>query len=295
MEKRTLAKTGLEVTVLGYGAMAIRDRDDVSDKEAEKILGAVLDSGVTFVDTSPDYGASEERIGRFISHRRSEYFLATKCGCNITESGERLEPSHLWTKERLIENIELSLRRLQCDYVDIWQLHNAAVKDVDSGDLVAVMEEVKRSGKVRHVSISSTLPHIATYIERGDFATYQIPYSAMQREHEGVIGDAAASGCGVIVRGGVAQGNAGSTPKKQTTLELWEKARLDELLDEGESRTQFLLRYTISHPGMSTTIVGTRNTDHLAENLVAVEAGPLSDEVYEDAKARLDGAGESPA
>jgi aryl-alcohol dehydrogenase-like predicted oxidoreductase len=294
MEQRVLGKSGLKVSVLGYGAMALHDPKDISDKDAEHLLGSVLDSGVTFVDTSPDYGASEERIGKYISHRRSEYYLASKCGCNITEDGVRLDPIHLWTRERLISNIELSLRRLGTEYIDIWQIHNASVEDVDRGDLVAVMEEVKQSGKVHHVSISSELPHIATYIERRDFATYQIPYSALQREHELVIGDAAAAGCGVIVRGGVAQGSA-VTGRRKELLELWEKAGLDELLDEGESRSQFVLRYTISHPGMSTTIVGTRSRDHLAENLVAIESGPLADDVYASAKARLDDAGESPA
>lgn len=294
VEQRVLGKSGLKVTVLGYGAMALHGREDVSDKDAEYLLGSILDSGVTFVDTSPDYGASEERIGKFISHRRSEYLLASKCGCNITEDGKRLDPFHLWTRERLISNIELSLRRLRTEYIDIWQIHNASVEDVDSGDLVAIMEEVKQSGKVRHVSISSELPDIATYIKRGDFATYQIPYSALQREHELVIEDAAAAGCGVIVRGGVAQGSS-DTGRRKELLELWEKAGLDELLDEGESRTQFVLRYTISHPGMSTTIVGTKSRDHLAESLVAIESGPLSADAYASAKSRLDEAGESPA
>ena len=142
MERRRLGKSELDVTVLGYGAIPIGDLNVIGEKEAESVLGLVLDSGVTFVDTAPDYHSSEERIGKYISHRRSEYFLASKCGCNITEAGKTLEPNHLWTKERLISNIEMSLRRLRTEYLDIWQIHNASVEDVHSGDLVAVMEEV---------------------------------------------------------------------------------------------------------------------------------------------------------
>ena len=84
LPKRTLGRTGLEVTTLGYGAMELRGAPrgrDVSEEQAERILNAVLDSGINFIDTSIDYGVAEERIGRYISHRRSEYFLASKCGC----------------------------------------------------------------------------------------------------------------------------------------------------------------------------------------------------------------------
>ena len=85
LPKRILGNTGLEVTPLGFGAIELRDEGrGVGDAEAGRVLGAVLDAGITFIDTSPDYGKSEERIGRHISHRRDEFFLATKCGCNIT-------------------------------------------------------------------------------------------------------------------------------------------------------------------------------------------------------------------
>ena len=84
LPKRTLGRTGMNVTTLGYGAMELRGAPrgrDVSDEQAERILNAVLDAGVNFIDTSIDYGVAEERIGRYISRRRSEYFLASKCGC----------------------------------------------------------------------------------------------------------------------------------------------------------------------------------------------------------------------
>ena len=84
LPKRTLGRTGLDVTTLGYGSMELRGVPrgrEVSEEQAERILNAVLDAGINFVDTSIDYGVAEERIGRYISQRRSEYFLASKCGC----------------------------------------------------------------------------------------------------------------------------------------------------------------------------------------------------------------------
>jgi aryl-alcohol dehydrogenase-like predicted oxidoreductase len=299
MEKRTLGKTGLEVTVLGHGAMEIRGKRiwngrPIEDSEAETILNAVLDSGINFVDTAYDYGRSEEYIGRYISHRRSEYILATKCGCTVVDKGDHDDTPHVWTRENLLHNIETSLARMKTDYVDIWQLHNPTVEQVESGELLDVMEEVRAAGKVRFVSISSTLPDISTYIGWGKFASFQIPYSALERRHENTIAAAADSGAGVIIRGGVARGEPGSGLGGQDKWDTWEKAGLDDLLDSGETRTGFLLRYTISHPGMTTTIVGTRNPVHLAENIRIAEKGPLSAEIYEQAKQRLGAAGEVP-
>ena len=84
LPRRTLGRTGLNVTTLGYGAMELRGAPSgpaVVDAAAEKVLNAVLDAGINFIDTSIDYGQSEDLIGRFIAHRRREYFLASKCGC----------------------------------------------------------------------------------------------------------------------------------------------------------------------------------------------------------------------
>ena len=86
VRKRELGRTGLQVTTLGYGAMELRGAPrgrDTTEAQAETILNAVLDAGINYIDTSIDYGLSEERIGRYISHRRSEYYLASKCGCLV--------------------------------------------------------------------------------------------------------------------------------------------------------------------------------------------------------------------
>ncbi len=297
MQKRTLGKTGLRVSVLGHGAMEVRGPRvwggrPVTDEQADRILNAVVDAGVNFIDTSYDYGLSEESIGKAISRRRDEYYLATKCGCMLTDKGDHDETSHVWTRANLLHNIETSLKRMRTDYVDLWQLHNPTPDEVTQGELVQVMEEVKKSGKVRHIGISSTLPHIQTFIDRGVFESFQIPYSALDRKHEQAITQAASSGAGTIIRGGVARGS----PEDQglgskDRWALWEKADLDDLRGKGETRTAFLLRFTISHPSMHTTIVGTMIPAHLEDNVRAAQAGPLPPEIYEEMKRRLEEAG----
>ena len=123
------------------------------------------------------------------------------------------------------------------------------------------------------------------------FDTFQIPYSALERQHEDLIGAAADSGAGVIVRGGVARGEPGSRSRRRRPLGRLGSSGLDDLRDEGESRTGFLLRFTNSHPGMSTNIVGTKSVEHLLENIAAAARGPLADDVYAEAKRRLGAAG----
>jgi len=295
--RRTLGRTGLNVTCLGYGAMEIRgsriwDGRSVSDNQAETILKAVLDSGINFMDTANDYGRSEELIGRFLGNRRDQFYLATKCGCSVTRKDEDTDDTpHIWTRENLYRGLHESLQRLKTDHVDLMQLHNPRVDQCRAGDLVQVMEDMRKEGKVRWIGCSSTLPDILTYIDWGVFDTFQIPYSALERRHEDIIRQAALSGAGVIVRGGVARGEPGTG---FGTAEFWKKftdAKLDELRDPAESRTAFLLRFTLSHPNISTVIVGTLKPEHLAENVAIVLKGPLSKETYEEAKARLNRVG----
>ncbi len=300
MEKRNLGNTGLEVTVLGHGTTEIRGSRSwngrpVTDGEAERILHVVLDAGINLLDTAPDYGLSESYIGRFIRQRRDEYYLASKCGCTIVAKRDHDDYPHVWTRATLLHNIETSLQRMKTDYIDLWQPHNPAPEPFQAEELVEVMQRVVRQGKVRHIGISTTLPHIETFIEWGVFESFQIPYSALECQEEHSITAAAESGAGTIIRGGVAQGEPGAGLGKTEVWTTWDRANLDELRGEGESRTAFLLRFTIAHPHLHTTIVATKNPDHLAENLKAVEAGPLSPELYSEAKRRLERAGQQPA
>lgn len=297
---RPLGRTGVSVTTLGFGAMEIRgpriwQGRPVEDAEAERMLHAVLDAGINLIDTAPDYGRSEEFIGRFLAGRRAEYFLATKCGCHVVPAGDHDETPHLWTRDNLMENIETSLRRMRTDHVDLLQLHNPAVADVDSGALVETLLEIRSSGKARFLGCSSTLPHLATYLTWDVFDVFQIPYSGLEREHEDCIHTAARAGAGVIVRGGVARGEPLVGLGGQQRWAAWNAAGLDELRQDGESPTQFLLRFTLTHPGLSTTIVGTKNPNHLAQNVAAALRGPLPPAVYAEATRRLGDAGQRPS
>jgi len=117
----------------------------------------------------------------------------------------------------------------------------------------------------------------------------------LEREHEDAINWAHEQGAGVIVRGGVARGGpAQDQPSRKNVWEVWDAEHFDELLDPGETRVEFTLRFTLSHPGLSTTIVGTSSETHVLENVAAALKGPLHGDVYAEAKRRLDAAGQVP-
>jgi aryl-alcohol dehydrogenase-like predicted oxidoreductase len=261
----------------------------IEDAEAETILNGVLDNGITLIDTANDYGRSEEYIGRFVSHRRNEFALATKCGCTVVRRDDSSDDtSHLWTKENLFRGLHESLERMRTDHVDVMQLHNPTVEQCERGDLVTALEGMREQGKVRWIGISATSPHLKTYIGWGVFDTFQIPYSALERQHEELIQAASDSGAGVIVRGGVARGEPGEGLGNADRWASWDAAGLDELLEQSETRTGFLLRFANAHPGMNTNIVGTMNVEHLKQNIAAASR-PLPADTYAEAKRRLDG------
>ena len=302
LPRRTLGRTGLEVTALGYGAMELRGEPRgpaVSDDDASRILNAVLDSGINFIDTSPDYGNSEEHIGRLIAHRRGEYFLASKCGCIVgappAPAGQR--NPHVFTAENVRAGVEQSLRRMKTDYLDLVQFHISPSRtELEEQGALEELKKLQAEGKVRFLGMSGTLPNLRQHISMGVFDEFQIPYSALEREHEAAITEAAAAGAGIVIRGGVARGAPAEWDRARQGLPVkdrWEGAKLDDLLN-GMSRMEFTLRFTLSLPELATTIVGTRNPAHLQENLDAAAKGPLPADVHDEAKRRLADAGSKP-
>jgi len=286
----TFGRTGVTVSKLGYGAMDLRSRR-LDPLAVDRLLNTVLDAGITIIDTAPDYGASEEHIGRAIAHRRDEYFLATKCGCPLDPPSAPVEGyanPHVFNREHIIAGVDQSLRKLQTDHLDLLQLHmSPPLSTIRADDVLATLGDLKTAGKVRFTGSSSVLPDIEDLIPLGAFDTFQVPYSALEREHEQVIAAAARDGAGIIIRGGVARGGAGAGAARWARFE---QAGLRELAD-GAPPAEFLLRYTISHPGMSTAIVGTADPAHLAANVAVAAAGPLPEDLYAEVNRRLDALG----
>jgi len=301
MQRRPLGRTGTDVTVLGYGAMELRGPQfgpAISDQDAGRLLNQVLDAGINLIDTSIDYGPSEELIGRHVGHRRDEFFLASKCGCLLgpPPAGARPPFPHDWSAANVRAGVEHSLRRLRTDRLDLVQVHMSPSREqMRAVGTVEALTSLRDEGKVRFIGMSGTLPNLPDHIAMGVFDVFQIPYSAVQREHEDLITQAAAAGAGTLLRGGAARGGpAVDKAWRQGPLGLaegegqrrWAAAGIDGWLD-GMSGLEFVLRFTISHPALSSTIVGTSSPGHLRANLAIAEKGPLPPDLYDRARRAL--------
>jgi aryl-alcohol dehydrogenase-like predicted oxidoreductase len=310
LPKRILGRTGLPMTTLGFGALELRGMvagvgRPLTPGPPERILNAVLDAGINYIDVAVDYGEAEGHIGRCIASRRQEFFLASKCGCPLdvtkftpserTRFGVPLPRLHDYSRKNIIDAVHQSLGRMQTDYLDVVQFHFSPAKAVlEHEGAIETLHDLQRAGKIRFLGCSSILPHLTDHIAMGVFDVLQIPYSALQPEHEAAITAAAKAGAGIVIRGGVARGEPGAGQGSANVWQLWEKAKMDELL-EGMSATEFMLRFTITNPDVHTAIVGTLNPAHLHENITAVLQGPLPASVYIEAKRRLAAARAVPA
>jgi aryl-alcohol dehydrogenase-like predicted oxidoreductase len=199
IETRPLGRTGVDVTILGYGAMELRGGPRgpaIDDEDAGRVLHAVLDGGVNLIDTAIDYGRSEELIGRYLAPRRDEYFLASKCGCLLGDPPPGATPPfpHDFRAANIRAGTEQSLRRLGTDRLDLLQVHMSPRRtEMEAGQTVETMQALRDEGKVRFIGMSGILPNLPDHLAMGVFDVFQIPYSVVQREHEELITAAAAA------------------------------------------------------------------------------------------------------
>jgi aryl-alcohol dehydrogenase-like predicted oxidoreductase len=304
ISSNAFGKTGARVTRLGFGAMELAQvAGGAEEASIDQLLNAVLDSGINLIDTAPDYGASEELVGKFLHARRDEYFLASKCGCLVDRvpglKDGKLE--HDFSPLNVRAGVEQSLRRLRTDRLDLVQVHSSPGRTVlEAAGTVEEMTRLRDEGKVRFLGMSSTLPELEGHLDMGVFDAFQIPYSALQPEHEELIRRASEAGAGTIIRGAVARGATAPDHDEgakhdywrnfiSARRDLWERADFDGLLREAGDmpRMEFMLRFALSHTGLSTAIVGTSNVAHLQSNIEAASKGPLSVDLVREAKRRV--------
>ncbi len=171
MKPIRLGKTGLEVSRIGFGGIPIMR---LAEDEAIKVVQRCLDLGVTFLDTANGYGTSEERIGKAIAGRREQVVIATKTGARDRATAQ--------------EHLELSLKRLDTDYIDLWQFHNISTFEAYEQALgpngaMEAAQEALRAGKIRHIGVTSHSMDVALKaVPSGHFETIQFPFNFVTNE-----------------------------------------------------------------------------------------------------------------
>ncbi len=309
MNYRTLGRTGTKVTPLCLGAMMFGDWGNPDHDDSIRIIHRALDAGINFVDTADVYsrGESEEIVGKALAGGRREHVvLATKVHGRMGDDPNQFGNTRRW----IIQEIENSLRRLQTDWIDLYQIHRPEA-DTDIDETLGALTDLVRSGKVRYIG-SSTFPAsqiveaqwVAERRGRERFVCEQPPYSMLVREIEkDVLPTTQRHGMGVIpwspLAGGWLSGRyrlgaetPGSTraerlpqrfdlslPANQRKLEAADAlARLAE--EAGLTLIQMAIAFVIRHPGVTAAIIGPRTMEHLESQLAALDVD-LSDDVLD--------------
>ena len=256
MQQRPLGKTGLSVTPLGFGAVKIgrnarvkypQPFDLPDDATAERLLNSILDLGINYIDTAPAYGLSEERIGKFMSHRRNEFVLQTKIG----ETFSNGESTYDYSAASLRDSLDRSLQRLNTDRLDIVLIHSDG-RDLEilrETDAVKVLEEFKKVGKVRAIGLSGkTVAGAEAALTWAD--VLMVEYHQQDTSHAEVMQSAAERGIGIVVKKGLASGHL-----------------------PAEIAIQFVMR----EGSVNSLIVGGLNLDHWRTNIAVAEAAKISE------------------
>lgn len=285
VERRVFGRTGLEVSVLGFGGSEI-GYEQATPETVERLLGAALDAGLNVIDTAECYLESEELIGRAVSRRRSEYHLFTKCGHAAGLDGAD------WSPRVLEESIDRSLRRLRTDHVDLIQLHSCSADVLREGGAVEVLQRARERGKTRFVGYSGDGRDALHAVESGAFDTLQTSVSVADQESiELTLPRARERGMGVVAKRPVANAvwRHETMPDNEYVRPYWDRVRrLDYDFLKGDTRAAMstALRFTLAVPGVHTAIVGTSKPGRWRENAELLAAGPLPAEEFERIRAR---------
>ena len=293
MQYRTLGRTNLRVSDVGFGAMTIGGEifGATDDQESLRALHRALDIGLNFIDTADAYGRghSEELLGQLLKTRRKEVVLATKGGNQFTvrQGLRNFAPDYITSA------LEASLKRLQIDTIDLYQLHNPSPEVMRQGAIFERLDRFKREGKIRFygVSLENTVDGIVA-IETGKPDTLQVVYNILHQDPEETLFPLAQKeNIGILARVPLERGVLSGRFKKRD--EFVEKDwRRGIFPDEGLAQTQaavekldFLmkddvpnlahaaLRFILSHPAVSTVIPGIRTVRQVEENLVVSGKG----------------------
>jgi len=304
MEHRQLGKSGLSVTALSLGAMTFGEAKGfmkgvhADDSESRRILEAALEAGIDTIDTANGYseGRSEELLGQWLRGKRHSLTLATKCRFPTLGGTAPMQPNEYGlSRKSILWNCEESLRRLQTDYIDLYQVHMQD-RSVPIDETLRAFDDLIRAGKVRYAGCSNYTGYRVTEslwaADRRGYSRFegiQLQWSLVARDAEReLIPAARAFGLGVLVWSPLGRGflsgkyRKGQPPPPGTRLEAWKDSwamtateqnwrTLDKVLEiaarQDATPASVSLAWLLAKPEVSSIIVGARTVQQLQDNL----------------------------
>lgn len=292
MDKRQLGKTDMHVTRLGVGLSEIGS--GVSAETASEVLNTALDLGINFLDTAECYDDSEELLGRAVSHRRNEFFLATKTG---HVSGDFTGKD--WSANVVRDSIDRSLKRMKTDYVDLLQLHSCSVAVLEKGEVIQILQEAKQAGKTRYIGYSGDNDAAMWAVESGLFDTLQTSFNLVdQKARFGLFEKAKAKNMGIIVKRPIANGAWGAAKSPSGYAQgYFERSQkmlaLGEIPEAPDNRILLALGFTLAHDEVDTAIVGTKTPKYIQGNVEMLKQLPISETTVAELYKRFEKLGKS--
>lgn len=288
LQKRQLGSSDLFVSELGLGCMSLGTNVD----KAETIIKSAVENGVNFFDTADlyDYGENEKIIGTSLKSIREKVIIATKVGnrWNENKEGWRWDPSKSYIKEA----VKTSLKKLNTDYIDLYQLHGGTIED-PTEETIEAFEELKAEGFIRYYGISSIRPNVINrFANKSNIVSVMMQYNMLDRRPEELLSFLEDKQISVISRGSLAKGLLSSKLLEKASTANLEKGYLDYSFTELKNtlvtlKKQFdrpfhevALQYNLAHPSVASVIVGASSVEQIEENIQAVNSRTLtSDEI----------------
>ena len=296
METRLLGRSGLRVSLLGFGCVelgipygiGVRSRADMlSDDQAVALLQEALERGLTFYDTAPSYGTSEALLGRAFADRRQRVVLCSKCPGLTREDGRVLARGAL--RDRLMPSLEASLKALRCDALDILMLHRVDEAVIANDEVAELLADLKAQGLIRATG-ASTYPGGQTgrVIASRRWDVIQIALNLLDQREAAWLDAAAAAGIGVVVRSVLCKGiltDRGRVLHPALRAVQEHRDRLVAAAPPGVALSAWATRFAMSCPGVGTVLVGIDRSDYLDQACAVAAAGALSPEQLRQAQA----------
>lgn len=279
MEYKKLGKSDLKISRIGFGCMSLKD----DQAENEQILHKAIQYGISYFDTADIYnkGMNETCVGKALKGKREQAIIATKVGNQLRSDGSGLD----WNsqKEYILTAVEESLRRLQTDYIDLYQLHGGTIDDpID--ETIEAFELLKKQGKIRYYGISSIRPNvIREYLRRSDIISVMMQYSLLDRHAEETCFQLLQQhNIGVLARGSVASGLLVDKPAK-TYLNYNEDqvknaaAAIKDFSGAHRSLAQTAIQFVLRHPAVTSAVVGLRTSEQLEDAVKTTSVTKLTE------------------
>lgn len=284
MSSRPLGKTGLTVSPIGLGTVEIGLPYGIgvkmlpTEQEADRILKTAVELGVTYIDTARGYGVAEERIGKSGIGELPGVVIGTKCGQFLKNEPDLHGPE---LAKRIREDIDTSRSMLKQEQLQLVQLHNELPDFTDFRELIEILQNLKDEGKIAHVGISTRGEQAAeAAIEANFFETMQLAYSILdQRMAPHILPLAKQNNVGIINRSILLKGALTPAAQKlpaQLALLKKNAAQAAAIATKaGMELPMLAMRFVISHPAVSTALLGTIHVEELNTALAAAAQGPL--------------------